>query len=99
MDNLGDIVEHCSDDGKEEQMTSEEIFKIYERNKAHKLHKELSTPDSYLKKVTKMIPLDDLYEVLDYIYIGTDQEICPVLLEIKDTKLREQENEDAEDDK
>ena len=53
-------------------MTSDEIFKIYERNKADKLHKELSTPSAYLKKVTKMIPLDDLYEVLDYIYIGKD---------------------------
>ena len=42
--------------------------------------------------MTKNIPLNELYEVLDYYYNGQDQAICPVLLEIKEEKLLNYEN-------
>lgn len=74
------------------KLSKEEIHEIHQRNQAWKLHEELDSPQAYLNKVTKDIPLNDLYEVLDYIYVGKDQEICPVLLEIKDKDLRAYEN-------
>ena len=52
----------------------------------------MNKPRHYLDKVTKNIPLDELYSVLDYYYNSKDQAICPVLLEIKDKQLRNAEN-------
>ena len=76
----------------ENNLDREDIHQIYEKNCAWKLHEQLKRPKDYLEKVTKRIPLNELYEVLDYIYTGKDQKICPVLLEIKDENLRHQEN-------
>ena len=55
-------------------------------------------PQDYLESVTRNIPLNDLYEVLDYFYNGMDQSICPVLLEIKDEKLLFMENDIGKDE-
>ena len=73
-------------------MDPDEIHRIYKKNRAWKLHDEMKKPRHYLDKVTKNIPLDELYSVLDYYYNSKDQAICPVLLEIKDKKLRNAEN-------
>lgn len=36
-----------------------------------------------MDKVTKMIKLSELYEIVDYYYMSDKQKICPVLLKIK----------------
>ena len=57
---------------KKQSLDPSEIHKIYKQNCAWKLHDEMSKPRHYLDKVTKNIPLDDLYTVLDYYYNSKD---------------------------
>ena len=64
------------------------IEECYLNNHIHKLHKEIDNSDKYLEKVMKIIPLNELYEVIDYIVVCEDSEICPVLLEIKHKDIK-----------
>ena len=66
---INGVVNYQSDMKK---LSKEEIHEIHQKNQAWKLHEELDSPQAYLNKVTKDIPLNDLYEVLDYIYVGKD---------------------------
>ena len=65
---INGVVPNCGDSNS--NPSGEQIHKIYEKNRAWKLHDQLKTPKEFLDKVTKSIPLNELYEVLDYIYIG-----------------------------
>ena len=64
------------------------IEECYLSNHIHKLHKEIDNSDKYLEKVMKIIPLNELYEVIDYIVVCEDSEIIPVLLEIKHKEIK-----------
>ena len=43
------------------------IKELYEDNRAHVLHRKLDDSKEYLKQTTKAIPLNELYEVVDFI--------------------------------
>ena len=68
------------------------IKELYEANRAHVLHKKLDDSKEYLKQTTKAIPLNELYEVVDFIQC-TQHNVCPVLLEIKHPEILMKEND------
>ena len=47
----------------------------------------MSISDQYMKKVFKNVPLDELYEVVDYLCWNDQQKVCPVLLKVKIPEL------------
>ena len=64
--------------------------KLYDDNKVYKLHRKVEkSPKDYHDSIIHEVPLNDLYEVVDYLYLNDKQEFCPVLLLIKDKDLIE----------
>ena len=47
----------------------------------------MKSSEDYLKKVTLNVPMNELYEVLDYLFVSEEQLFCPVIIEVKIPKL------------
>lgn len=53
----------------------------------HKLHEKLDKSDEYHESIIQKVGLDELYEVVDFLFYNEEQNFCPVLLEIKNEEL------------
>ena len=65
----------------------------------HKLHEKLDKSVEYHESIIQKVSLDELYEVVDFLFYNDEQNFCPVLIEIKNKELLEmdQSNEESAD--